>query len=70
MEFRGIWLAQSVERLTFDFVSGRDLTVRGIEPRVRLCSGSTEPAWDSLSLSLSLPFPHFHAFSLSLSQSK
>ena len=54
-------MAQSVKRLTLDFGSGRDLTVRGIEPHVGLCTDSTEPSWDSLSLSLSL------SFSLSLS---
>ena len=47
-------MAQSVERLTHDFGSGHDLTVRGIEPHVGLCADSMEPAWDSLSLSLSI----------------
>ena len=41
--------AQSVKRPTPDFGSGHDLTVRGIEPRVRLCADSVEPAWASLS---------------------
>ena len=53
-------MAQSVERLTLAFGSGHDLTVRGIEPHVWLCTDGTGPAWDSLSLSLSV--------SLSLSQ--
>ena len=60
-------MAQSVKDPTLDFSSGHDPTVHGIEPHVRLCTDSKEPAWDSLSapppactLSLSL--------SLSLSQ--
>ena len=47
-------MAPSVKRLTLDFGSGHDLTVRGTEPHIRLCSDSKEPAWGSLSLSLSL----------------
>ena len=42
-----------VERLTFDFCLGHDLTVREVEPRVGLCTDSVELAWDSLSPSLS-----------------
>ena len=38
--------------LTLDFGSGHDLTVRELEPRVRLRADGTEPAWDSLSLPL------------------
>ena len=34
----GAWVAQLFEHQTLDFGSGRDLTVRGIEPRVRLCA--------------------------------
>ena len=64
---RGAWVAQSVERLTLDFSSGHDLTVRGFEPHLGLCTDSAEPAWDSLSLPLSLPFPCLHTRSLSLS---
>ena len=49
----GASVAQSVKLLTLDFGSDRDLTVRGIEPRVGLCAESArtraEPAWDSLS---------------------
>ena len=37
-------------------ISGRDLTVRGIEPHVGLCTDGVEPAGDSLSLCL-CPFP-------------
>ena len=33
---RSTWVAQSVERQTFDFGSGQELTVLGIEP----CMGS------------------------------
>ena len=49
----GAWVAQSVEPLTLDLSSGHDLTVCGIKPCVRLCTDSTEPAWDSLPPSLS-----------------
>ena len=52
---RGAWLAQSVKDLTLDFGSGRDLTLRGIEPRLGLCADSSEPAWDFLSPSLYAP---------------
>ena len=40
--------------LTLDFASDHDLPILRIEPHVRLCTDSTEPAWDSLSFSLSL----------------
>ena len=53
-------MAQSVKPLTLDFVSGHDLTVRGIEPHVGLCSDRVEPAWDLLPLSLP---PSAHALS-------
>ena len=49
--------AQSVERLTLDFSSGRDPRVVGSSPT----SGSAlsvEPAWDSLSLPLPLSPAH------------
>ena len=49
------WVAQSVEHLALDLGSGHDLTVRGIEPHVRLCADGAEPAWGSLSPSLSTP---------------
>ena len=48
-------MAHLVKHLTLDFGSGHDLTVPGIEPQVRLCTNSEEPAWDSLSPSLSVP---------------
>ena len=48
-------MAQSVKRPTLDFSSGHDLRVCGLEPRVKLCTVSAEPAWDSLSPSLPLP---------------
>ena len=50
-------MAQPVKSLTQDLGSGHDLTIREFEPHVWLCTGSAEPAWDSLSLSLSLPLP-------------
>ena len=43
--------------------------VRGFEPRVGLCTDSTEPTWDSLPL-LCLSPPLMHILSLSLSQNK
>ena len=58
-------MAQSVERPTLDFGSGRDLTVCESEPHVGICADSEEPAWDSLSPSLSAPL--LLVFSLSLS---
>ena len=45
---RGAWVAQLVKLLTLDFGSGQDLTVRGFEPRIWLCSDSAEPAWNFL----------------------
>ena len=43
-------MAQLVKHPTLvDFGSGHDLTVCGIEPRVRPRDDSVEPAWDSLS---------------------
>ena len=50
-------LGGSVKSLAPDFGSGHDLTVCGIQALVRLCAGSLEPAWDSLSPPLSLPLP-------------
>ena len=52
MDMRGTQVAQSVKPLSLGFGSGHDLVVHGIEPQVRLCTDSMEPAWDSLSLSL------------------
>ena len=71
-------MAYSVECPAPGFGSGHDLMVRGIEPHVRLCADSVEPAWDSLSLPVSLTLSHLcahacaHALSraLSLSLSK
>ena len=45
-------MAQSVKCPTLDFGSGHDLTIREFEPHSRVCTDSTEPAWDSVSLSL------------------
>ena len=47
--------AQSVKRTALGFGSGHDLTVRGFEPRVGLCSDRVVPVWDSLPPSLSGP---------------
>ena len=58
-------MAQLVECEILDLGSGHNLTVCESEPCAGLCSGSAEPAWDSLSHSLSLcPSPKL---SLSLS---
>ena len=46
-------MAQSVKHPTLDFGSGHDLAVHGFKPHVRLCTDSTEHAWDSLPPSLS-----------------
>ena len=48
----GLW--SSVKCLTLHFGSVLDLTVHEIEPHIRLCAASMEPAWDSLCLCLSL----------------
>ena len=64
-------MAQQVKHPTLGFDSGHDLMVHGIEPCVRLCADSTEPAWDSLP-SLSAPPPPMctHVLSLSFSQNE
>ena len=59
-------MAQSVKRLTLDFGSGHDLTVRGFKPRIGLCVESEDPARDALSPS----FSAHPLLSLSLSLSK
>ena len=41
-------MAHLVKRPTLDFSSGHDLAVHGIEPLIKLCADSVEPAWDSL----------------------
>ena len=43
------------------------ISVCEFEPRVKLCSDSAEPAWDSLSLPVSRPLPCSSILSLSLS---
>ena len=48
-------MAQMVKRLTLGFGSGRDRTVRELEPRVGLCTDGVEPAWDSPSPPPALP---------------
>ena len=65
-------MAQSATSLALDFCSGHDLTVCETEPRVGLCTDSTEPAWDSLSssLSLSLSAPLLLMLSLSINLKK
>ena len=58
-------MAQALKHPTLGFTSGHDLTVREIEPRVRLCADSVEPTWDSLSPSLSASPLLMHTCSLS-----
>ena len=62
-------MAQSARRLTLDFGSGHDLSVREIEPHVRVCADNTEPAWGPLSPSLCPSPARAHALALSLSLS-
>ena len=62
-------MAHLVKCPTLDFGSGHDLMVRENEPHIGICSGSTQPAWDSLSLSLSALPMHFLSLYLSLSLS-
>ena len=62
----GVWVAQSVKRLTLGFGSSHDCTVREFEPHV----GLHAVAWSLLPilcLPLSLLLPH--SYSLSLSKS-
>ena len=63
-------MAQSVKGPNFDLSSGHDLAVHEIESCTRLSTGSTEPAWDSLSPSLSTPPLLTCARALALSQNK
>ena len=53
--YRGTRVAQSVKQLTLGLGSGSELRVCAIEPCIRLCAASREPAWDSLSPSVSAP---------------
>ena len=68
------WVAQWVKCPTLDLGSGHELTVGQIEPWVKLCTDSVEPAWDFLSPSLYAhpppALPLAHSRSLSLSQNK
>ena len=61
---QGALVPQFNKHPTLGFGSGHDLMICEFRPQVRLCTDSTEPAWDSLSLSL-FPTP---ACSLSLSK--
>ena len=64
-------MAQSVERLTLDLGSGRDLTVCEFEPpppHRQVHADSAEPAWDSLSPSLSLPLARSCLLSLKINK--
>ena len=58
IEFSGdAWMAQSVKCPTLGLSSGHRLPVHEIDLRVRLCTDSMEPAWDSLCLSLAHDLP-------------
>ena len=58
--FLGVWASLKIiigapgglSRLRFQlsFGSGHDLTVRGSESHIGLCTDGAKPAWDSLSL--------------------
>ena len=61
-------LGGSVKCPTLDLGSVRDLEVCEMEPHVRLCTDSEEPAWDSLLLSLPLSCSFSPSLSPSLSQ--
>ena len=63
-------MTQSVKCPTLDVGSGQELIVRGLEPRIRLCTDSAEPAWESLPLSLplSLSAPPLLALSLEINK--
>ena len=61
-EASGASVAQSVKHPTPDFSSGRDLTIRELEPHIGLCA-----VWDSLS---PLSAPPLLMLSLSLSQNQ
>ena len=67
---RGSWVAQSVERPTLDFSSGRDLMFHEFEPHIGYHTNSSEPGVcsHSLSLSLSLSLSALLVHCLSLSQ--
>ena len=58
----GAWVVPLVECPTLAFSSGHDLTVCGIEPRIRLCSGFF------LSLALSAPRPLAQMLSLKINK--
>ena len=60
-------MAQSVKRLTLNLNSGRDLSVRELEPRVELYTVGVEPAWESVS---ALPPALSVCLSVCLSQNK
>ena len=54
LKYCGEGVAQSVKCPTLGFGLGHELTDHEIEPCVKLCMDSKEPAWDSLSLFLPL----------------
>ena len=61
-------MAELVEDLTFDFGSGHDFTVCGIELCIELWAGSVKPAWDSLSPSLCTSPTHTVSVSLKINK--
>ena len=66
----GTWVAQSVKHPTLNCSSGHDLTVHEFEPRIKLCTDSAEPGWNSLSLSVPPLLVFFLSFSPSLKINK
>ena len=68
---RGAWEAHTVKHPTLDLGLGHDLTVRGLEPHIGLCSDGVVPAWDSvspLSAPTQLVCAHTCAFSLKINK--
>ena len=64
-------MTQLVKCPTLGFSSGRGFTVCEFKPLIGLCTGSAEPAWDSLSpLALFPSLTHGLSLSLSLSLSQ
>ena len=60
---KSTWVAQSVKRQTLS--QATISTLCEIEPHIRLCADSGEPAWDFLCPSVSAPSPVSLSFSVS-----
>ena len=64
----GASVAQSIKCLTLHFGSGHDLTIREIEPHVRLCAKQGACLGFSLSLFPSAPLPYSCFLSLKINK--